>query len=854
MKRLLIIIVIIIVPTALFADTAIMSSFNAGEITPRLFGRIDIRKYYSGCRELENMFVHSLGPVEKRPGTYYIATTAGEGRLIDFQQSTENVYIMEFTEEIIRFFVLGARIMQGGLPYTVSTPYLTEDLFEIHYIQSGDVMYLVHNDYASRKLTRYGDTNWTMEVFDFTGGPFLTENKTETSTITPSAKTSTITLTASADIFGAGHIGALWRINHLVDSNSINGTFTGTGESAILEVQNGRIFDLTTENVWNGSIKLERSYDLGVTWRDASRFFNINTINDGNIHYTDQETIANAQYKVTATAYITGTIGYTLSARSGIFGGIVEINSVANAQLATATVETDFDLVDTSATFRWSEGAWCTKNGFPGSIAFFEERLVFGGSKTQPDTIWASQTDDWTDFYFDGLATGAVSFTIASDQVNQIQWLVGHTSILIGTSGAEWKLKGKDGPLTFDNFDMSRQSTNGSAKIQPVVVNSNIIYAQRNAENIFQQQFAFERDNWLSTDMSLIAEHITDGGITEMAYQRTPRNILWLVRSDGTLLGVTLEESEQVIGWYRYTFDGDCESVGIIPGTGEDQVWVIIKRAIDGTVTRYVEQFQPTEYENQEDGFFVDSGLTFTGDGPFTVTNITQADPAIVTATRHTFTDGEQVRFSSVDGMTEVNHVVFTVGPVTNNKFELRDSTDIVDINSIDFTEYTSGGAVEQVENNFTTITHLEGETVVTCGDGGYAGSYTVSSGTITLDDFYNKVHAGLAYTAKLKPMHLEFATTGGALQGLMKRINATNIRFDRTLSCSVGPTFDKYDTYVFRSMLDPLEAAPPLFTGDKRMLFDGPFDREGAICIQDSFPLPLTVVAIIADYEVGRN
>ena len=111
-----------------------------------------------------------------------------------------------------------------------------------------------------------------------------------------------------------------------------------------------------------------------------------------------------------------------------------------------------------------------------------------------------------------------------------------------------------------------------------------------------------------------------------------------------------------------------------------------------------------------------------------------------------------------------------------------------------------------------------------------------------------------MAYTAKLKPMNLEFATTGGALQGLVKKINATNIRFDRTLSCSVGPTFDQYDTYVFRNMLDPLEAAPPLFTGDKRMLFDGPFNREGAICIQDSLPLPLTVVAIIADYEVGRN
>lgn len=750
---------------------------------------------------------------------------------------------------------LGAQITQGGVAYAIETPYRTADLQAVQFVQAKDVMYLVHNDYAPRKLSRFNDTNWTLEVLDFRGGPFLIRNKVEASTITPSGKTGAITLTAAADTFVGGHVGALWRIEHLVDANSINGTFTGTGSSSTLEVQQGRIFDLTTENTWEGAIKLERSYDSGSTWRDASKIFNINTINDGSIHYVDEETIANALYRVTCTVYGTGTIGFTLSARSGEFSGIVEITSVSDARTADATVETDFELVNTSATFRWYEGSWSEENGYPRSIALFQERLVFGGSVEQPQTVWLSQTNDWTNMQFDGLATGAMAFTIASGQAETIQWLVGHTSILIGTDGAEWKLKGGvEKGLTFDNFDISRQSTNGSVNVQPVAVNSQIIYAQRNAGKIYQQQFAFERDNWLSTDMSLLAEHITEGGVTQMAYQRTPRATLWLVRSDGQLLGVAMEESEEVIGWYRYTFDGECESVAVISGAGEDQVWVVIKRTVDGTVTRYVEQFQPIEYDAQADGYFVDAGLTFRGDGPFTITNISQADPAVVTATDHTFTDGQQVRFSSVSGMTEVNNEVFTVSTVSGSTFELRDVTDAVDINSVDFTAYSSGGSILQVENNFVTLTHLEGETVTTSGDGGYAGSYPVSSGTITLTDFYNVVHAGLAYTAKFKPMNLEFASTGGALQGLTKRIDATNIRFDRTLSCSVGPTFDKFDSYVFRSYEDPLELATPLFTGDKRMLFDGPFDREGAICIQDSFPVPLTVISIIAEYEIGRN
>lgn len=754
-------------------------------------------------------------------------------------------------------FGVGAQIMQGGSPYTISTPYAAGDLFEIQFVQSANFMYLVHNDYRPQQLSRLNDTNWMIEAVDFTGGPFLDENKIEATTITSTAKTGAVTLTASADVFAMGHVGALWRINHLVDANSINGTFTGTGSSATLEVQDGRTFDLTTENTWNGSIKLERSFDDGSTWLTASKLFALNTITDGALQYTDAETIANAKYRVTCTVYNTGTIGYTLSARAGVFGGIVEINSVSDARTAIATVETDFDLVDTSATFRWSEGAWSIENGYPGAVTFFQERLVLAGTPEQPDRIWLSQTDDWTNFAFDieGLATNAMGFTIPSDQVNLIQWVSGHTSILIGTSGAEWKLKGgAERELTFDNFDISRQSTNGSAKIQPLAVNSQIIYAQRNAEKIYSQQFAFERDNWLSTDMTFVAEHITSGGITQLAYQRTPRATLWLVRSDGQLLGVAMEESQEVIGWYRYTFDGDCISVAVIPGASEDQVWVIIRRTIEGDVKYYVEQFQPIEWTDQEDGFYVDSGQTFTGVGPFTVTDITLADPAVVTATDHTLTDGEQIRLSDVSGMTEVNRQVYTVSTVSGSTFELRDSTDAVDVNSIDFTAYTSGGAVEQVENTFATLSHLEAETVVTSGDGGYAGSYTVASGSITLSDFYNKVHKGLAYTAKFRPMNLEFASTGGALQGLNKRITATNIRFDNTLSCAVGPSFDTFDRYTFRTWDDQMEAATPLFTGDKRLLFDGPVDREGAICIQDSFPLPLTVVSIIVEYELGRN
>lgn len=758
-------------------------------------------------------------------------------------------------------FAVGALITKGGAAYSISSPYQAEDLSGLQTIQSADVMYIVHQDYATRQLSRFSDTDWTLEVVDFTGGPFMDENKDEDWTITPSAKTGDITLTASADTFEAGHVGALWRINHLMDANTISGDLSGVSSSATLEVQAGRDIDLTTSGNYIVTAKLERSYDGGSTWRDASRTFYLNGVQDGNLHYADTEAVANALYRFTVVTYQYGPIGFVLSARPGEFGGIVEITGVSDARTASATVETgdgeltDFDLADTTATFRWSEGSWSEKNGYPGAVTFFQERLVLGGTKNEPQSVWLSQTDDWTNFKSEELEDSALRFLAASDQVNAIQWLVGHSTLLIGTSGGEWKLSGGTSQeLTFKNYNMSRQSTYGSERIQAMAINNNVVYAQREAEKIRQMRFAFEQDAWLSPDLSLLAEHITKGGITEMAYQRIPQPTLWCVRSDGQLLGVTLEDSQEVVGWYRYIFDGDVKSVAVIPGTNEDQVWIAVRRTIEGVDKRYIEQFQPIYFGDQEDAFYVDSGLSFDGGAAVVISNITQADPAVVTAPGHSFTDGWQVRMSSVAGMTEVNNEVYSVSTVSGSAFELRDSTDTVDIDSTGFTAYSTGGSVLRVENNFVTLGHLEGETVVANGDGGYAGSYTVSGATITLSDFYNKAHVGLPYTAKFQPMPLEFATTGGALQGLTKKINATNIRFDRSLSCSVGPTWTDYDTYAFRRATDPLEAATPLFTGDLRMLFDGPYDRMGNICIQDSKPVPLTILAMIIEYEAMGN
>lgn len=768
------------------------------------------------------------------------------------------IYAILNTQYESRAFGQGSQITQGGSAYAISSPFESEDLFEIQYIQSADIMYLVHQYYHPQMLSRYGDTNWTIEDVNLIRGPFMQENTSAGWTLKPSDTTGDITISASLDTFYAGHVGSMFQMVQPVDANVISNVRFARGDSNSLEleVQINRDFTakITNGNYLNeGNITLQRSYD-DVTWRDVYNF----ETSSPEVIYMDTETVDDAIYRFNFVDIAYGYFNipkdnlprYSLTAHAFEQEGIVEITSVSGPRYANATVL--YALGDTSATYKWSEGSFSGYRGYPSAVAIHRERLMFGGTAAEPDTIWYSQTDDWHNFLITNLDTSAGSFTLSADQIDIIRWLISKKDLIIGTSGAEWIMETPSGKPVADS-QIKRQSTYGSAAIQAHLINHQVVYVQRNAQKILRMKYYYEADNYNSVDLTLLSEHITEDGVVELAYQRVPFSILWSVCENGDLLALVLEDNQDILGWSRYVFDGDCESVAVIPGPGEDQVWVIIAREINGSTVRYIEQFMPFEFADQDSAFYVDSGLSFDGGDAVTVTNISQADPAVATAPEHSFTDGEQVRFTSVGGMTELNNNIYTVSTVSGASFELRDSTDAVDINSVDFTAYTSGGSIEQVENIFTTLTHLEGESVAAAGDGGYAGDYTVSSSTVTLDAFYNRVHIGLPFTAKLKPMKLDFLTTAGALQGRTKRISATTVRFYETLSCSIGPDFDDYDSFTFRDADDLLEAATPIFSGDKYLLFPGGFETAGDICIQDSLPVPLTVLGIIVDYEVER-
>lgn len=255
----------------------------------------------------------------------------------------------------------------------------------------------------------------------------------------------------------------------------------------------------------------------------------------------------------------------------------------------------------------WQIGAFNSVDGYPRSVCLHEQRLCFGGTKSQPNTIWCSAIGDFENFELGVNASDAVQFTLAASEGNQINWMFSQSEMLVGTSGDEWTIGAADSAsaLSATNVKTRRQASYGSKYMRAAMVNDVLLFVQRNGRKVRELVYELNKDGWVAPDLTLLAEHITVGEIVEVAYQQQPDAILWCVRGDGTLIGMTYERDQKVVGWHRHTIadNADVESVATIYGNGtEDEVWMVVKRTVAGQNYRTIERFPllwRTNFDNQ---------------------------------------------------------------------------------------------------------------------------------------------------------------------------------------------------------------------------------------------------------------
>ena len=806
--------------------TLALTSFVSGELGSKLDGRTDFDKYRTGCKTLENFLVHPQGAATRRVGTQFISevkTSANKTRLIPFEFSTTQTYILEFGNQYIRFYKDKGQILSGGSPYEIASPYLTAELFEIKFAQSADVLYICHPNHAVRKLSRTGHTSWTLEELLFTYGPFLDDN-TETTTLSSSAISgNSVTITASATTginnntgFQTTDVGRLVSIGYGLGYAEITARTSTTVVTAdILETLAPKVnpSKLSKEiSASDTTIVVDKIDDYAATGTIR--------IDDELITYTGKDA---------ATRSFTGCTRGTSSTTAVTHRTLAFVYSTENI-----------------ATTKWKLGAFSNFSGHPACVSFFEQRLVFAGTNTEPQTIYFSKSGDYENFATGTLADDAMIYTIASNQVNRVRYLKAQRTLIIGTTGGEFTVTadGTDAAVTPTNLTIKKQSSFGTADVDALPVGNAVIFLQKAKRKFRELAYNFDSDGYVAPDLTILNDAVTDSGINEFTYQQEPSSILWAVRDDGILIGLTYQRSENVVAWHKHKLGGSfgtnqfgiVESIASISGTlDEDELWVIVKRTINGSTKRYIECFSDFDFDetNSTDFKFLDSFLTYSGPSTTlngtissSATSIVLTDASSFTATGTILIDNERISYS---------------GKSTNTLTGCTRG-----FNSTAAATHTTGATVKQVVNSFSGLSHLEAQSVGILADGSTHANKTVSSGAITLDRYVNKAAVGLNYSSVLQTMRIEGGAEEGTSQGKTKRISKVVLRLFETVGVKVGPDLNNLETIPFRSSSDPMDTPVSTFlAGDKEIEFRDDYNTDGFIFVKQEQALPCSVLAI---------
>ena len=461
-------------------------------------------------------------------------------------------------------------------------------------------------------------------------------------------------------------------------------------------------------------------------------------------------------------------------------------------------------------------------------------------------TIYFSKSGDYENFATGTLADDAMIYTIASNQVNRVRYLKAQRTLIIGTTGGEFTVTadGTDAAVTPTNLTIKKQSSFGTADVDALPVGNAVIFLQKAKRKFRELAYNFDSDGYVAPDLCILNDAVTDSGINEFCYQQEPSSILWAVRDDGILIGLTYQRSENVVAWHKHKLGGSfgtsqfgiVESIASISGTlDEDELWVIVKRTINGSTKRYIECFSDFDFDetNSTDFKFLDSFLTYSG--PSTTLNGTINN----SATSIVLTDASS--FTSTGTILIDNERISYTGKSTNTLTGCTRG-----FNSTAAASHTTGATVKQVVNSLSGLSHLEAQSVDILADGSTHANKTVSSGAITLDRYVNKAVVGLNYSSVLQTMRIEGGAEEGTSQGKTKRISKVVLRLFETVGVKVGPDLDNLETIPFRSSSDPMDTPVSTFlAGDKEIEFRDDYNTDGFIFVKQEQALPCSVLAI---------
>ncbi len=530
----------------------LLRSFAGGEITPEMFGRIDLAQFQTGLSEVKNFIVLPHGPVRTRKGSKFVTPAKISNRkcaFIPFSYNNEQAYVIEVGHQYLRFHANGGTVVSGGQPVELVTPYLESEVFDIHYVQSADVLTLVHPNHPPKELRRTSATSFTLVNINFTATILIPQGPSATPSGTGSTNYSYVVTAIAAD------------------------TLEETLQSVTVTAQN----NLATAGQFNT-----------IQWTAVA----------GAVRY------------------------YVYKLKNGLFGFIGETDELSFID--------DNITPDMTQTPPLVSNPFAAPGDYPSAVTYFEQRRCFAGTNNAPQNFWAtrSATESNLNYSIPTRDDDAISLRLRAQKVSKIEHMVPLSDLLLLTSDGDFRMYTQNSDIFSPKTVSARaQSYHGANKVQPVATGESIVYVRNQSSRIHEVSYDAVAYAFTSTDISLMAPHLFDQyEITDISLTRTPFPIIWVVRSDGMLLGCTYMPNQKVWAWHHHPTDGEVEAVCGIPEGTRDTLYLSVKREIDGSTVRYIEQVDLDETTTIADSFQVDSGLSYSGAETQTITGLSHLE------------------------------------------------------------------------------------------------------------------------------------------------------------------------------------------------------------------------------------
>ena len=502
--------------TLLMPALTLQAAFSGGELSPSLTARVDMAQYAHGCRTLKNFMVQPHGGAVKRPGFLLLDALPGEAALLKFSFNTEQSYCLAFGNGWLRVFTKDGPVLNSqGNVYQISTPYTLAQAKRLSSAQSGDVLYLAVHGVGPRKLMRYGHADWRFETMTF-----------EAPIAAPMWSSIVFVNGAVKDDGTPSEPQLVTPYAYFITTVDSNGR--ESGQSASREITG------PPPNNWQGGDYIKLNWNA-VAGADEYRI-----------------------YKST----FGGRAGY-----AGKAGGTTwsDYNTAPSFTEGVPKYENPFP-----------------NNDWPGLVGLYEQRLLLASTPNRPQTIWLSKSGNYGNFaiYTPIVDDAPLELTIASAEVSALVWAGALRTLMLGATGMEWEVSSSQGAFTAKTAKVSPQSYVGSAPLPALIVGNTVLHVARNRAQVRDLKYDFGSDSYRGSDCTIMAAHLFERyKIMDWTYQQHPDSIVWVVREDGVLLGLTYQAEHQIFAWHRHDTLGRFKDVCSIPAGREDVLFALVERS-----------------------------------------------------------------------------------------------------------------------------------------------------------------------------------------------------------------------------------------------------------------------------------